>query len=308
MRITQLALLLALAAPARAAETAAFLKIGVGARAVSLGGAYTAVADDANAISWNPAGLSLVRKKELGATHADLALDTRYDFLGYAQPTRLGTFAAGAGYLSQGAIPGRDASGQPTGSFTAADSVLNLGYATRPCDLRLGGNVKIIQSRIANVSAAGFAVDVGLQKDLFDIAGPGVPVLGLAVQNLGPGMRYLDQAAPLPLTVAVGAGYRLRSGLTLAVDFKNRPNEHSSELSVGTEYALFTSFALRAGYSTLGETGLRPGQAGGGAAPSALTGLGGGFGIRFRGYALDYSMTPFGELGNVQRFSFGARF
>jgi hypothetical protein len=36
-----------------------FMRIGVGARPVGMGGAYTAVADDANALFWNPAGLAL---------------------------------------------------------------------------------------------------------------------------------------------------------------------------------------------------------------------------------------------------------
>ena len=38
-------------------EGAAFLKLGVGARAVGMGGAYTAIADDVNSMGWNPAGI-----------------------------------------------------------------------------------------------------------------------------------------------------------------------------------------------------------------------------------------------------------
>lgn len=173
------------------------------------------------------------------------------------------------------------------------DLALNLAYAKSfDSSLRLGGGVKYIQSRIAEVSAQTFAVDLGGQYE-FEKMGPGHPQLGLAVQNLGPGLKFLDERSSLPLTVAVGAGYRLPVGLLGAIDYKRRPYS-KSEVNVGAEYAVLPSFAIRAGYSS------------GGA--GALDGFAAGFGIKARGYALDYSMAPFGELGLVQRFSLGAKF
>ena len=47
---------------------------------------------------------------------------------------------------------------------------------------------------------------------------------------------------------------------------------------------------------------------GGSGGLSALCGLAAGFGVKAYGYSLDYAITPFGELGNVQRLSLGARF
>ncbi|MDZ7372744.1 MAG: outer membrane protein transport protein [candidate division KSB1 bacterium] len=45
--------------------------MGIGARALGLGGAYVAAADDYTALYWNPAGLALIRKTEcnLGLSH-----------------------------------------------------------------------------------------------------------------------------------------------------------------------------------------------------------------------------------------------
>jgi hypothetical protein len=174
-------------------------------------------------------------------------------------------------------------------------------------DFRLGTNVKYIRSNIANASAQSFALDLGGQYALAGVGGPGLPLLGLAVQNIGPGMKFLDQTSQLPLTLAAGLGYRLPIGLTVAMDFKQRPYGRESEFSVGTEYAMLANFALRAGYSRAeGSQSLPAGR--GGSVPAALNGFATGLGFKFHAYSLDYSFTPMGELGNVQRFSLGARF
>ena len=115
-------------------------------------------------------------------------------------------------------------------------------------------------------------------------------------------MKFLDQTSQLPLTVAAGLGYRLPKGFLMTVDYKVRPYGHTSELSVGTEYALIPAFAVRAGYGTAKASSGNVGSF------SALNGFASGFGCYFHGYGLDYSFTPFGELGNVQRLSLGAKF
>ena len=52
-----------------------FLKIGVGERAVGMGGAFSSIADNATAIYWNPAGLSQLTKRELSGMKLDYLLD-----------------------------------------------------------------------------------------------------------------------------------------------------------------------------------------------------------------------------------------
>ena len=293
-------LTLALPASAGAQESASFLKIGVGAKALGMGGAYAAIATDISAIAWNPAGLSWLSSREAGLMHAELAADARYDFLGYGHPTAAGVIGFSAARLSHGTVEGRDASGKPTGGFSADDTAVTLAFAPRMGTLRLGGGLKYIRSSIAEVAAQGYALDFG---GLYRSAplGPGTPQLGFSVQNLGPGMRFLDARQPLPLTVAAGAAYRLPAGLTLAADYRQRPYARTSEVSIGTEYSVVQSFAVRAGYASAAALS-------GGSGPAGLGGMAGGFGLKARGYSLDYAIMPMGELGNAHRLSLGTRF
>lgn len=298
MRSLLLVALLAICANAE--ETGAFLKVGVGARALSLGGAYTAAADDASGLYWNPASVSALPKRELSVSHAELGTGIRQDWVGFAAPGRL-TIAVSAGRLGHESLEGRDDSGRQTGSFTAADTVVTLGLAAKgPAGLRLGGALKAIESRIAETAARTVAADLGVQA-AFGSIGPGAPILGVSVLNAGPGLRFADRREPLPLTFAAGAAYRLPPGLTLTFDVRHRPNAARTDFSAGTEYAMFGAFAVRAGYAS-GSSAARA------AGSSTLDGFAAGLGFRGKSYSLDYAMSPFGELGTTQRFSLGARF
>ena len=59
----------------------------VGSRPLSMGGAFIAVADDANAITWNPAGLPGLRRTEFTSTYADLYdMGINQSYLGFVRP------------------------------------------------------------------------------------------------------------------------------------------------------------------------------------------------------------------------------
>ncbi|MDO8589355.1 MAG: PorV/PorQ family protein [Armatimonadota bacterium] len=300
MRTLNLAALLVLAAQAGwAAETAAFLDIGVGARAVGMGGAYTALADDANAVYWNPAGLARMEKREASVSHAELGASTRHDFLAYAHPAPQGTFAGAFTYLSQGSIEGRDGLGRPTGSFNASDAAVAGAYGRKTDFADLGVSVKYLRSHIGSAEAQGAALDLGARRELEGL-GSGKLALGAALRNLGPGLKYDRERNDLPLRLALGAAYRLPKGHAVAVEFQNGPRGTGSEGAVGGEFKAMEGVFLRLGYATKG-------AASGGAGFNAAKGLTLGLGLKRGQFSLDYGAQAAGELGNTHRFSLAVR-
>src|SRR5271170_6902635 len=65
---------------------AAFLKLDTGPRAIGMGGSFAGLADDVNAIQYDPAGLAYLTQKEVTLMHAIWFEDIFYDYLGVAWP------------------------------------------------------------------------------------------------------------------------------------------------------------------------------------------------------------------------------
>lgn len=290
-----------LATAARAEEGAAFLKLGTGARAAAVGGAYTALGDDAQVIGWNPAGLARLEKREATAAHAELLERTRLDFAAYAHPTDRGTFAAALLYLSHGSFDGRDAAGKPTGAVTASDAVLSVAYASKRELADFGVTGKFINSHIAEAQAQALAVDLGAKRRAGEFRGGKVLVAG-AVRNLsaGPGLKYSGQTTELPLQVAAGAAWKHERG-TLSVDLINGPRGSGTDAAFGGEFTALKNFVFRAGYATAGRIE-------GGSAFDALRGLSFGVGIAKDALSFDYAVTPSGDLGQAHRFGLTLKF
>ncbi len=295
MRKLLLAALLAwAAAPARAAETAAFLNIGAGARYLALGDSGAALADDASALYWNPAGLATVDKHQATASHAELSQTVRHDFLAYAQPTAWGTFAGGFTYLSQSAIEGRDALGHPAADFHAADAAMSLAFARKTDWADFGGTLKAVQSHIGSAQAETVAFDFGVRKRL------DAWTVGAALRNAGPGLKYDTERNDLPLRLELGAAYRLAGRHFVTAQWTNGPRGAGNDFGFGGEYRAVAGVSLRAGYTTQSSVA-------GGTGFDAARGLTLGVGLSRAEWALDYAAVPMGELGSTHRFTLSWR-
>lgn len=278
---------------------ASFLKIPIGAKAVGLGSAFTAVSNDVTAIYWNPGGLARLSRREVGFMHTELYGEARLDFLGYVHPTKTGNFGIGATYLTQKKLEGRDSEGRKTGDFAASDLALALSYSRKFGRTGVGANLKFVRQRIAEASASGLAIDLGASYR----AAPRLQ-LGFTLLHLGPSMRFQSEGFQLPLTAALGAGYAVGRHLLVSADLKHRVSDRKMSLSVGMELQAIQGFFLRAGYLAASEQAGAQGSGGLG----GLSRLGAGFGLRLSDFLIDYSFVPMGEIGDAQRLSLGMRF
>lgn len=285
-------------ATAELSSGADFLKIPVGARAVGLGNAYTSLANDVTSIYWNPAGLGLMSQREFGAAHSQWLLDTQYNFLAFGYPAKGGTLAASIISLSNGEQEARGANREQTGSIRAQDQALALGYGRNFGLISAGFNTKFIQSYIAGYKAATFALDFGFMvKDILPNLG-----VGAALQNLGPGLKFIVQRDPLPLTLSAGINYRPMAGLALAADVKKGLVDREVHIHAGTEYSIFPLLTLRGGYLTNLTQQLTN------RVHQNFTGFSAGLGFKFLGHQMDYAFAPFGVLGDTHRVSLAVRF
>ena len=145
----------------------AFLLLQTDARPASLGGAYAAAVDDANAVFYNPAGLADQRRHNTVFMH-------NKQFEGINQETAALGFRQGWGiginYLSVGDIPRTTVSnpgGSGLSSFDSSDLALAGGYGRRVSgSVSLGFSLKYVRSEIDGVSAVGVGLDIGGKMDL----------------------------------------------------------------------------------------------------------------------------------------------
>lgn len=272
-----------------------FLKTGVGARSLAMGGAAVSTVDDANAIYWNPARLARMTDTSVTATYASLFEDQSQGFLGAAAPFRdLGVFGLGVNYLTVADIEKRAGDSETADStFKDQEYSVAASYARKSVmwdALDLGANAKMIHQSLDTYKENAYGVDLGATILVTDKI-----TTGLTVQNLGSKLG----ADSLPVLVKAGGDWRLFSDkLTLALDGNAWITDKRYTGNAGTEFWLAKPLALRAGY----RFGQGPDNLGG------ASGLAVGVGFRLSSLTLDYAFLPSGDLGDTHRISFGARF
>ena len=163
---------------------AKFLSIGVGSKAVGMGGAYTSIANDATAMYWNPAGLSFYNTKEVYFNHANWIADISFDYFGITIPTdSKSTMGFNITSVTMDEMEVTRYGNEDTGeTFKAADYAFGATYAMNLTDrFSIGINGKYIQQTIANSHVKGIALDLGT---LFTT--PFGFRLGTSISNFGP--------------------------------------------------------------------------------------------------------------------------
>ena len=299
-----------------------FISLGVGGRALGMGGAFVALANDVTAGYWNPAGLSRINYPQFALMHDEQFGNlVNYDYAAVAIPfgsnsslgvsvIRLGvddipnTQNAGINILTGDPMtnlndPNFRLDDSKITYFNAADWAFYFTYSKKQSDdFSYGANVKIIRRELDNASATGIGIDVGLWYTPFDNVQLGANLQDITTTFLAWSTGRNELISP---TMKVGSAYfieafggRFAPAVDFDVRFENRQYASmahigpvSLDLHSGLEYQFKNLVALRVGYSDVKQLTM-------------------GAGVRLPKLNIDYSFAKFdatNQLGNTHRIS-----
>ncbi len=257
---------------------ASFLDIGIGARSLAMGGAFTAVANDATALYWNPAGITNILQPTAHFYYAPWFVDIDFTHGAAVVPLgRMGTLGLSITSVTMDEMKVRTLQ-VPEGTgelFEVSNLALATTYARKLTDrFSFGLNIKLVQEKIWHMNANVIAADVGC---LFVTKNKGIRI-GMSISNFGGKMKlegydterdfdidetifgnndkidsHLDtQGWPLPLVFRAGISKDVLDDkmhkLTLAGDAIH-PNNNYEYLNLGLEYTFMGIGSVRAGQS-----------------------------------------------------------
>jgi hypothetical protein len=253
----------------------------VGARAISMGGAYTAISNEPMTIFYNPAGLGFMEAVpvintcnsflEFNRTHSTIAWSQSFEGL-----ENFG-FGFGINNYTSGAFMARNIKGDPIGEMTDWGYALNAAAAYRLEFASLGVAVKYLSNTLqgSGTSANGFAVDIGTKFNIMDLFS-----VGVCIQNISGMMFWNTKTAPadlIPYTIRTGVAmefglneesYTTRSTVSgemesyfvpatkyvlLSLDAVLTQYENAPSLQMGIEVVPHEYVAFRGGLSLAGD-------------------------------------------------------
>ncbi|MGA9120646.1 MAG: PorV/PorQ family protein [Bacteroidota bacterium] len=309
-----------------------FLEIPVGARGISLGGAFVSLTNDATSLYWNASGIARLAKNEALVSHTNWIAGTSLDFAGLALPLgSFGTLGFSFTQLSMADMMVRTVE-LPEGTgeyFSASDLAIGVSYARVLSDrFSIGFTAKYIQESIWHEVAYAMAVDIGttFRTDLF-----GGMTIGASLSNFGTSMKLAGRDArqfirldptkqgtngqipadvefdswDLPLLFQIGVSATpVKSedfALSVAVDALH-PSDYVETVNAGAELAYRNFLFIRGGYSSIRDPNSEGGLSLGVGLTSAL------FSTTGLEVTFDYAYRDMGRLENIQVISVGVQF
>ncbi len=300
------------------------LKIGAGARATGMGESVVSVIDDANAMYWNPAGMTQSKSNHVVFTQTQWFAGLQHRFAsGLYKLDDESSIGFSMGNLNAGSIK-VTTEFRPFGTgetINFGTSAFSLGYARQFTEqFSAGVTVRYLHEQVGMLRMNGVLFDAGtfyrtgLGTSRFAVAisnfgGKLSPMGTIRNQGTGPNFNGAEisafQSFDPPINFRIGFAMEpiLDSMQSWTVSLQlNHPNDNAENYSLGTEYAVTFSEAFPAKAIIRGGYIIGPGQISGGA----------GIHVPISGmeYILqaDYSFTNISELGGIHRFTLGMLF
>lgn len=232
----------------KAGQPGAFLRLGVGARALGLGRAFSAISNDASAAYWNPAGLGVLRSKELMGMYSMLSMERQHNYVAMALPTRsFGTFGVSWINLNVGDIEGRDWMGRLTDSFSNSQNAYFVSWGIPIYEsIHIGCTAKYITHTLENFQSSGYGIDTGLLIKITEYFS-----LGAMVRDISSKVSWNTNGKieeKFPITVRVGTAFiPMDLPITIGLDFEQIANRKAT-FHGGLEFDLIQGLGLRVGY------------------------------------------------------------
>lgn len=290
-----------------------FLKVYPGARASALSGAFSTLANNSEAVFWNPAGLTRVKDLDVSTNYIGWLLDIKhYAISGAYNMGEYGVLGVQAiktdvGEIEETTVENIGVGGVVNGMwnpgltgvvFSPSSSVIGLSYANQLTDrFSFGFTAKYVTEDLIYSKSNAFVFDGGF---LFDTKYKSI-VIGASIRHFGQEVKFVDKAYPLPQTFNIGVSAFIFSNhdpllftmedqsLQFSYDIV-QPRDYTQTHSVGLEYAFQDMMFLRGGYTFNNDQ----------------EGISAGVGIVVSNCRIDYSYSAFGEyLGSVQRITVG---
>lgn len=288
-------------------STAQFLKIGVGGRASAMGESFIAIADDASALYWNPAGIAQFSKNQLIISHNVWVVDINNDFIGAVYHLdEDNAFGVSLTAVTMDDMP-VTTEFAPFGTgeyFGYTDIAVSLTYARKMTkQFSFGGSVKYIEETLDKLKMRGFMIDLGT----YYRTGLGSTRFAVTVSNFGSelapdgqvtlvGNREVEewQSFAPPTVFRIGFAFEPyeteEHRITTSIQL-NHPNDNSENVAIGAEYGWQKMFFLRGGYKFNVDE------------QNFSFGLGVQVPISIAEFSFDYAFTNFEKFGSAHRFS-----
>jgi len=281
-----------------------FTNLPVSVRAMGMGGAFVAIADDYSACYFNPAGLVQLSRSQLGSTYSDLyGLGLlEHSFLAFVEPTpTMGSGGVSWNHLSANLEPEKWS--YDLWSYSYAKMISSKNLTLRDKLGSWGINLKYLRQIAPGENASGYSIDLGYLNKGRKISNMSNISWGFNLSDIFSQVNWsTGRKEQIPSNLKFGFAWKASPKFLLAVDLDTSFKDLAKQMHLGGEWSISNNFKLRAGATKIFQK-------------SANLALSIGIGLQLRlteegikKVNFNYAFCNNEELGNTHRFSLSLGF